>query len=58
MYAEGHLATDAQRLPLNLLDALRSPEDYEEGRNRLVFLSRVVATRILVAKIKEAINNE
>jgi len=32
------------RAPLNLLDALRNPEDYEEGRNRLVFLSRVVAT--------------
>ena len=32
------------RAPLGLLDALRNPEDYEEGRNRLVFLSRVVAT--------------
>lgn len=32
------------RAPLELLDALNSPEDYEEGRKRLVFLSRVVAT--------------
>ena len=32
------------RAPLKLLDALRNPEDYEEGRNRLVFLSRVIAT--------------
>ena len=36
------------RGPLNLLDALRNPEDYEEGRDRLVFLSRVVATRATV----------
>ena len=32
------------RAPLPLLDALRNPEDYEEGRNRLVFLSRVIPT--------------
>ncbi|NNC89652.1 MAG: PDZ domain-containing protein [Akkermansiaceae bacterium] len=32
------------RAPLGLLDALRNPEDYEEGRNRLIFLSRVIAT--------------
>lgn len=32
------------RAPLDLLDALNNPEDYEEGRRRLVFLSRVVAT--------------
>lgn len=32
------------RAPLDLLDALDSPEDYEEGRNRLVFLSRVIRT--------------
>ena len=32
------------RAPLNLLDALRNPEDYEKDRNRLVFLSRVIAT--------------
>ena len=32
------------RAPLNLLDALTAPEDYEEGRRRLVFLSRVVPT--------------
>lgn len=32
------------RAPLRLLDALRNPQDYEEGRNRLVFLSRVIAT--------------
>ncbi len=30
--------------PLNLLDALSSPEDYEEGRNKLVFLSATVPT--------------
>lgn len=32
------------RAPLGLLDALRNPKDYEEGRKRLVFLSRVIAT--------------
>ncbi len=32
------------RAPLDLLDALNSPEDYEEGRKRLVFLSRVIPT--------------
>ncbi|NIP94866.1 MAG: PDZ domain-containing protein, partial [Akkermansiaceae bacterium] len=32
------------RAPLDLLDALDNPEDYEEGRNRLVFLSRVIPT--------------
>ena len=32
------------RAPLNLLDALRNPEDYENERERLVFLSRVIAT--------------
>lgn len=30
--------------PLNLLDALDSPEDYEEGRNKLVFLSATIPT--------------
>jgi S1-C subfamily serine protease len=32
------------RAPLPLLDALRNPEDYEKGRKRLVFLSRVIPT--------------
>lgn len=30
--------------PLNLLDVLSSPEDYEEGRNKLVFLSATIPT--------------
>ena len=30
--------------PLNLLDALNSPEDFEEGRNKLVFLSASIPT--------------
>lgn len=30
--------------PLNLLDAIASPEDYEEGRNKLVFLSATIPT--------------
>ncbi|NWK57614.1 PDZ domain-containing protein [Verrucomicrobiaceae bacterium N1E253] len=30
--------------PLNLLDVLSSPEDYEEGRNTLVFLSATIPT--------------
>lgn len=30
--------------PLNLLDALSSPEDYQEGRNKLVFLSATIPT--------------
>ena len=32
------------KAPLNLLDILASPEDYEEGRNRVVFLSAVIPT--------------
>lgn len=30
--------------PLNLLDALSSPEDYQKGRNKLVFLSATIPT--------------
>ena len=30
--------------PLNLLDVLSSPEDYQEGRNKLVFLSATIPT--------------
>ncbi|BDS08877.1 serine protease [Oceaniferula spumae] len=30
--------------PLNLLDALASPEDYEKGRNKIVFLSATIPT--------------
>ena len=44
------------RGPLNLLDALRNPEDYEEGRKRVVFLSRVVATHATVGY--DRINNQ
>ena len=32
------------KAPLNLLDVLASPEDYEEGRNHIVFLSAVIPT--------------
>lgn len=32
------------KAPLDLLDVLTSPEDYEKGRNRVVFLSAVVPT--------------
>ncbi len=32
------------RAPLDLLDALNHPEDYEKGRSRLVFLSRTIPT--------------
>ncbi|MGJ8673877.1 PDZ domain-containing protein [Rubritalea sp.] len=32
------------RAPLNLLDALNHPEDYEEGRKRLVFISAAIPT--------------
>ena len=32
------------RAPLNLLDALNHPEDYEKGRKRLVFLSAAIPT--------------
>ncbi len=32
------------RAPLDLLDALNHPEDYEKGRNRLVILSRTIPT--------------
>ena len=33
MYAEGHTVTDAKRLPLNLLDAIRKTENSEVLRN-------------------------
>ncbi len=37
--------TDWQnKAPLNLLDVLSSPEDYEKGRNKLVFLSATIPT--------------
>ncbi len=32
------------RAPLNLLDAVNHPEDYEKGRKRLVFISAVIPT--------------
>ncbi|MGD1978434.1 MAG: PDZ domain-containing protein [Akkermansiaceae bacterium] len=38
----------ANRAPLNLLDVLGNPEDYEEGRNRVVILTRVVATEATI----------
>ncbi|MFT6240479.1 MAG: hypothetical protein ACI9NQ_000073 [Paracoccaceae bacterium] len=38
----------ATRAPLNLLDVLSSPEDYEEGRRRVVVLTRVVATEATI----------
>ena len=38
----------ATRAPLNLLDVLSSPEDYEKGRRRVVVLTRVVATEATI----------
>jgi hypothetical protein len=38
----------ATRGPLNLLDVLSSPEDYEKGRRRVVVLTRVVATEATI----------
>lgn len=32
------------RAPINLLDALNHPEDYENGRNRIVFISATIPT--------------
>lgn len=32
------------RAPIGLLDAVNNPQDYEEGRNRLVVLSRTIPT--------------
>lgn len=32
------------KAPLNLLDVLSNPEDYEKGRNKLVFLSATIPT--------------
>jgi len=37
-----------KRAPLNLLDVLSNPEDYEEGRRRVVILTRVVATEATI----------
>lgn len=34
----------SSKAPLNLLDILTSPEDYEEGRNKIVFLSVTIPT--------------
>lgn len=42
--------------PLNLLDVLSSPEDYEEGRNTLVFLSATIPTPATTGY--ERINNQ
>jgi anti-sigma-K factor RskA len=36
------------RAPLNLLDVLGNPEDYEKGRRRVVVLTRVVATEATI----------
>ncbi len=36
------------RAPLNLLDVLSSPEDYEEGRRRVVVMTRVIATEATI----------
>jgi len=38
----------SKRAPLNLLDVLSNPEDYEEGRRRVVILTRVVATEATI----------
>jgi hypothetical protein len=38
----------ATRAPLNLLDVLSSPEDYEQGRRRVVVLTRIVATEATI----------
>ena len=38
----------AKRAPLNLLDVLSNPKDYEEGRRRVVILTRVVATEATI----------
>jgi S1-C subfamily serine protease len=43
-YLEAYGKEWRSRAPLDLLDALNNPEDYEEGRSRLVFLSRVIRT--------------
>ena len=42
--------------PLNLLDVLSSPEDYQEGRNTLVFLSATIPTPATTGY--ERINNQ
>lgn len=36
------------RAPLSLLDVVNHPEDYEEGRNRVVFLSAVIPNKATV----------
>ena len=44
------------RAPLNLLDVLDNPGDYEEGRDRVVILTRVVATEATIGY--DRINNQ
>lgn len=52
------------RAPLNLLDVLSSPEDYEEERRRVVVLTRVIATEATIgydslsSQIITAVNGE
>ena len=43
------------KAPLNLLDAYRNPEDYDKDRDRIVFLSGVIATPATLGY--ERINN-
>jgi len=63
-YLEAYGKDWATRAPLNLLDVLSSPEDYEEGRRRVVILTRVVATEATIGydrlsnQIIESINGK
>ncbi len=43
-YLEAFGSDWRSKAPLNLLDAFINPEDYEEGRNKLVFLSATIPT--------------
>ncbi|MGJ8695909.1 MAG: PDZ domain-containing protein [Verrucomicrobiaceae bacterium] len=44
------------RAPLNLLDVLSHPDDYEEGRRRIVVLTRVIPTQATIGY--ERISNQ
>ena len=63
-YLEAYGKDWATRAPLNLLDVLSSPEDYEEGRRRVVILTRVVATEATIgydriaSQIIESVNGQ
>lgn len=59
-YLQGYGEKWKTRAPIDLLDVLNHPEDYEEGRKRLVILSRTIPTEATLGyeRISAAIINK